>query len=158
MRLPGKISTALLLLVYVAAFAGFRLHECSVDHSVEVLVLAGDRCEDVHHHDCGDQEHCGHRHHHCAEDHEAQESAAAGAQLTEADCCSNSLHCVSDAQIASDGGSDSMAQKCLQPAMTEVPAWCYATPCGEASAPAYCQESLCTTGRTALALYSVRRV
>ena len=157
MKFAGKFATALLLLVYVAAFVGFRLHECSLDHTVEVLpLLAGETCEEVHHHLCGDEDHCGHHHHHCAEDHH-EASDAAGLQISEADCCSNSMHCLSDAQLLPDDGSDFAGVKCLQ-AAPEV-SIALETPAAEvvfAIASAAAARPL--TGRTVLALYSVRRV
>ena len=143
-------------MVYIAAFAGFRLHECSVDHTVQILsVMADDACREVHHHHCSDEAHCGHHHHHCSEEHTAAPDAG-GLQIAETDCCANSLYVLSDAQIVSDGGDDA-AVRSLQEApapvqlLSELSAGC-------GFAPA----SFCAVrplpGRTALALYSVRRV
>lgn len=156
MRIAGKIATALLLVVYVAAFAGFRLHECSVDHTVEVLLLAGDTCEEVHHHNCDDASHCSHHHHHCAEEHEAQDAATDGLQLSEVDCCANSLHCLTDAQLASDG-DDLTSVRYL--ALAPVPVCPAAVePFAAVSAPAPGSPKVPLPGRIVLALYSVRRV
>jgi hypothetical protein len=157
MKFAGKIATVLLLLVYMTAFVGFRLHECALDHTVEVLpLLAGESCEEVHHHDCGDEARCGHHHHHCAEDHH-QESTAADPQFSEADCCSNSLHCLSDAQLLRGVSDVSVAVKCL-PAAPVAAIVCEApsAPVVFAGASAPAMRSL--KGRTMLALYSVRRV
>ena len=158
MKVFGKIATALLLLVYVTAFAGFRLHECSVDRTVEVLpLLAGDTCEEVHHHHCSDAAHCGHHHHHCAEDHEAQDADATGLQLSEADCCANSVHYLSDAQINSDTNDDDVAQKCLTASFATVVCDTNVSMI-EGFEPAFCQARCPVAGRNALVLYSVRRV
>ena len=157
MRYAGKIATALLLIVYVVAFVGFRLHECSLDHSVEVLpLLAGETCEEVHHHLCGDEAHCGHHHHHCAEDHH-DDAEAAGQQIGEADCCSNSTHCLSDAQLVPGDGSDSAGVKCL-PAAIEAATVSEAPALRVVFAGASVASLRSIQGRTMLALYSVRRV
>ncbi|MBP5506000.1 MAG: hypothetical protein J6X89_07865 [Bacteroidales bacterium] len=156
MKLTGKISVALLLVVYIAAFMGFRLHECAVDHTVEVLgVLANDVCEQVHHHHCEDEAHCTHHHHHCIEEHEST-SGEHGMQISEADCCSNSLHWLSEAQLV-PGGGDDIAVKCA-PAPLMQAALCEAQPVVTYVQPDYCIAGRAAAGRTALALYSVRRV
>ena len=156
MRLAGKISTALLLMVYIAAFMGFRLHECSVDHTVQILsVMADDACQEVHHHHCSDAAHCGHHHHHCPEEHTAA-TEAAGVQIAEADCCANSLHCLTDAQLASDG-DDEVAARYLPEATIPV---CLnaGEPAAALSASAFCVRGCAANGRSVLALYSVIRV
>lgn len=157
MRLFGKIATVLLLMVYIAAFVGFRLHECAVDHTVEILgVLAGDACEEVHHHHCHDEAHCGHHHHHCHKD-SVDIPEDGGAQIAEACCCVNSLYFISDAQIASDGGDDFAAAKCLPVAFAPVAVYAAHQPgCG--FTPASYGDCRVLEGCTALALYSVRRV
>lgn len=159
MRFFGKLATALLLLVYLGAFVGFRLHECSVDQTVEVLsLLAGESCEQVHHHHCSDGDNCGHHHHHCAEEHDAQRHSGAGLQICEADCCANSVYCLSDSQIASEGGGDHAAVKCM-PAVEAVVTACCATPhLGEGFKQSYCVAHCPVSGSGVLALYSVRRV
>lgn len=157
MKLAGKISTALLLMVYIAAFAGFRLHECSVDHTVQILsVMADDACQEVHHHHCSDEGHCGHHHHHCPEEHTAAPEAG-GVQISEADCCANSLYVLSDAQLASDGADDEAAVKSLPAAPVPLMV-CAAEPSGCGSASTFFCAVHPLPGRTALALYSVRRV
>ena len=156
MKFAGKTATALLLVVYITAFAGFRLHECAVDHTVEILsVLEGDACEDVHHHHCHDEARCGHRHHHCEEDHTAGEEG--GVQIGEADCCSNSLHVLSEAQIVSDDGDESSAAKCLVQASAPV---CVSAVQHDSAGPTPVLSGAfrALPGRTALVLYSVRRV
>ena len=156
MKFAGKTATALLLVVYIMAFAGFRLHECTVDHTVEILsVLEGDACEDVHHHHCHDEARCGHRHHHCEEDHTAGEGG--GVQIGEADCCSNSLYVLSEAQIVSDDGDEASAAKCFDQASAPV---CVSAvqPAAACAAPVILGTSRALPGRTALVLYSVRRV
>ena len=157
MRLAGKISTALLLMVYIAAFAGFRLHECSVDHTVQILsVMADDACQEVHHHHCSDEGHCGHHHHHCPEEHAAAPEAG-GVQIAEADCCANSLHVLTDAQLASDGDVDEVAVKGLQEATAPIYANA-AEPASTLFASAFCTPVSTVPGRIVLVLYSVRRV
>ena len=152
--LAGKLATALLLVVYVAAFMGFRLHECSVDHTVEVLsVLAGDHCEDVHHHHCSDQAHCGHHHHHCVEDHLAMEDTDGTLQISEADCCANSLFAISDAQIAQDDNDD------IQCPVAMVSVFlCSPQPLAAFDSDITLSLSPFHEGRAKLALYSVIRV
>jgi len=144
-------------MVYIAAFAGFRLHECSVDHTVQILsVMADDACQEVHHHHCSDEGHCGHHHHHCPEEHTAAPEAG-GVQISEACCCANSLYFISDAQITSDGGNDFAAAKCLPVAF--VPVAGYATQLsGSGFTPVSYSDCRVLKGCTALALYSVRRV
>ncbi len=123
MKFIGKTATALLLMVYIAAFVGFRLHECAVDHTVEILgVLAGDACEEVHHHHCHDEAHCGHHHHHCQEDTAAVPEDGV-VQIGEAGCCANYLYSISDAQIASGGADDFPSAKCLPAAYVPVPSF-----------------------------------
>jgi len=157
MKFAGKISTALLLMVYIAAFAGFRLHECSVDHTVQILsVMADDACREVHHHHCSDGAHCGCHHHHCSEDHTAAPEAD-GVQIAEADCCANSLHCLTDAQLSSDGSDETVAVKSL-PAAPAPLMVCAAEPTGRGSASASFCAGHALRGRAVLALYSVRRV
>lgn len=158
MKIAGRIAAALLLMAYIVAFVGFRLHECAVDRTVELLpLLAGESCEDVHHHHCSDAAHCGHHHHHCAEDHQGHDADTAPVQISEADCCTNSLHCISDAQIVSDSGNDIYGAKCLPMVqMSVMPAG--PLPVAANRAPAFCGAVSPLTGRTALALYSVRRV
>ena len=159
MRLFGKYAAALVLLVYVAAFAGFRLHECFVDQTVEVLpLLAGDKCEEVHHHHCTDKRHCAQHHHHCAEEHTAGQTPDDGLQLSQADCCTNLLYCLSDVQIASDASDCDVVLRSLPGApaasvdmdLSAQPAVSFVISYREAPRPA--------AGRIVLALYSVRRV
>ena len=157
MKLSGKIATALLLMVYVVAFVGFRLHECSLDHSVEVLLLADDSCKEVHHHNCSDDDHCGHHHHHCAEDHQGGAPEDGAVAVSEADCCENSVHCLSDAQLVPDDGGDDLALKCLPAAVFAATA-CDAQPAGPLFADVNSAAPRLMQGRTVLVLYSVRRV
>ena len=157
MKLLGKTATALLLMVYIAAFVGFRLHECTVDHTVEILsVLADDDCEEVHHHHCHDEAHCGHHHHHChQEDADAHEDGSV--QIGQACCCANSLYFISDAQITSDGGDDFACSKCLPVAFAPVAVdAAHLSDCGFIRI-SY-DDCRILKGCTALALYSVRRV
>ena len=153
--LAGKILAALLLVAYVWASFGFRLHECSLDHSVEVLSpLAGDTCEQVHHHHCSDAAHCGHHHHHCIEDHDAQQPSA-GVQISEADCCTNSLHILSDEQIVTDDGG--VAFSVVLAAFVPVPGYFAATPVQGMSLVSFAPCALALPGRSMLTLYSVIR-
>jgi hypothetical protein len=153
--LAGKILAALLLVAYVWALFGFRLHECSLDHSVEVLsLLAGDTCEEVHHHHCTDAAHCGHHHHHCSEDHDARQPSA-GVQISEADCCTNSLHILSDEQIVTD--DDGVAGSVASAAFVLAPGYIAAAPVQCVSRVSYAPCALAGNGRTMLALYSVMR-
>ncbi len=157
MKTAGKIASILLLMVYIAASVGFRLHECTVDHTVEVLgVLEGEACEEVHHHICPPGDCCGHHHHHCEEDRPAA-GQEGGVQIEEAGCCTNSLHVLSDARIASDGGDDLGGAKCFGAVFVSVPVSLSAKGgCG--SACCICGTGGVLPGRTVLALYSVRRV
>ena len=153
--LAGKILAALLLVAYVGASFGFRLHECSLDHTVEVLSLfAGDSCEQVHHHHCSDAAHCGHHHHHCSEDHAAHQPAA-GVQIAEADCCTNSLHILSDEQIVTDDGG--VINCVVFAALVPVPGFMAATAVQGVSQAAFAPVAPAHNGRTMLALYSVIR-
>lgn len=157
MRLFGKTATALLLMVYIVAFVGFRLHECTVDHTVEILsVLADDACEEVHHHHCHDEAHCGHHHHHCEEDY-ATATEDGSVHIGQACCCANSLYCISDAQITSDGGDDFVSSKCLPVAFATVAVYAAHLP-GSGFVPASYGDWRALKGCTALVLYSVRRV
>ena len=158
MKVFGKISAAIVLMVYVAAFVGFRLHECSVDHTVKVLLLAGDSCEEVHHHHCTDAASCGHHHHHCAEEHENQDAPESGLQLSETDCCANSLHCLSEAQLASDGSTDEFGQRDLALSSLVIAECCPSVVSGECSTISFCEARCPLPGHAVLALYSVRRV
>lgn len=153
--LAGKILAALLLVAYVWASFGFRLHECSLDHSVEVLSpLAGNTCQQVHHHQCSDAAHCGHHHHHCSEDHDCQQPAA-GVQISEADCCTNSLHTLSDEQIVTDDGG--VAGSVVFAAFVLSPGYVAATPSPGVSQTSSASCALVLPGRSMLALYSVIR-
>ena len=153
--LAGKILAALLLVAYVWASFGFRLHECSLDHSVEVLsLLAGDTCEQVHHHHCSDAAHCGHHHHHCSEDHAFQQPSS-GVQISEADCCTNSLHILSDEQIVTDDGG--AADSVVFAALVPVPGYVAATPVQGVSTASFAPCVPAQSGRSMLALYSVIR-
>ena len=153
--LAGKILAALLLVAYVWASFGFRLHECSLDHSVEVLsLLAGDTCEQVHHHHCSDEAHCGHHHHHCIEDHDAQQPSS-GVQISEADCCTNSLHILSDEQIITDDGG--VSDSVVLPALVQASGYVAATPVQGVSPVSFVPCALALPGRFMLALYSVIR-
>ena len=153
--LAGKILAALLLVAYLWASFGFRLHECSMDHSVEVLsLLADDTCEQVHHHHCSDAAHCGHHHHHCSEDHDLKQPSA-GVQISEADCCTNSLHILSDEQIVIDDGG--VAFSVVLAAFVRVPGYVVATPVQGVSSASFSPCALALPGRSMLALYSVIR-
>lgn len=153
--LAGKILAALLLVAYVWTSFGFRLHECSLDHSVEVLsLLAGDTCEQVHHHHCSDAAHCGHHHHHCSEDHDFQQPTA-GVQISEADCCTNSLHILSDEQIVTDDGG--VAESVVFAAFVLAPGHIVVAPVQGVSPATFAPCFLAQTGRSMLALYSVIR-
>ena len=157
MRLFGKIATVLLLMVYIAAFVGFRLHECAVDHTVEVLsVLADDACEEVHHHHCHDEARCGHHHHHCHKD-SVDIPEDGGAQIAEACCCVNSLYFISDAQLVPDGGVDFAPAKCLPAAYAPVPSFISHLP-GSSLSTSYLGPCRSLKEGAVLALYSVRRV
>ena len=157
MRFLGKTATALLLMVYIAAFVGFRLHECTVDHTVEILgVLADDACEEVHHHHCQDEANCGHHHHHCH--HEGAVPIEDGSvQISEACCCANSLYVISDAQITTDGGDDFAPAKCLPVAFAPAAAY-VAVMSGCGFTHTHSDACRILKGCTALVLYSVRRV
>ena len=151
-KFASDISVALLLAVYLAAFAGFKIHECSSDHTVELLsVLADDDCEQVHHHHCEDEAHCGHHHHHS---HHPLAEEPAGLQLCESDCCHNSVHVLSSEQITD--GDD--AQDGLFAAPQSI--W---QPVYKAVCIAFGRVTICNiaavrpSGRTMLALYSVAR-
>ena len=153
--LAGKILAALLLVAYVWASFGFRLHECSLDHSVEVLsLLAGDTCEQVHHHHCSDEAHCGHHHHHCIEDHDAQQPSS-GVQISEADCCTNSLHILSDEQMVVDDGD--VAFSVVLAALVLSPGYFAATPVQGVPSASFAPRVLAQPSRFMLALYSVIR-
>ena len=143
---------ALLLAVYLAAAAGFKLHECSSDHTVELLsVLADDACEQVHHHHCDCGEHCGQHHHHSQR---TQSEEPDGLQLEESDCCHNSVHALFSEQItASDEaqyGLCEASQSIWQPAYLAV-----STASGRVT-PCYAT-AIRPSGRTMLVLYSVAR-
>lgn len=157
MKLFGKTATALLLMVYIAAFVGFRLHECVVDHTVEVLsVLADDACEEVHHHHCHDEARCGHHHHHCQHD-SIDTPDDGGQQISEACCCVNSLYFISDAQLAPDGGDDFAPAKCLPVASAPVPTFIAHLP-GSGLGTSSLEPCRFLKRGVMLALYSVRRV
>ena len=151
-KFAGNISVALLLAVYLAAFAGFKTHECSDDHSVELLsVLASDDCEQVHHHHCAGEEHCGSHHHHSRH---SQAEGQEGLQIAESDCCHNSVHALFSEQITD---SDDVQQGLLAPAhsldqpVIQAPAVVFGR-AQMASAAAFRP-----SGRAMLALYSVAR-
>ncbi len=47
--IPGYISITVLMLLYFIASTGFGIHECSVDGSLDVLLIAGNKdCRDIH--------------------------------------------------------------------------------------------------------------
>ena len=78
-------------------------------------------------------------------------------QIGEAYCCSNSLHVLSEAQIVSDDGDESSAAKCLVQA--SAPVCVSAVQHDSAGAtPVLSGAFRALPGRTALVLYSVRRV
>lgn len=142
-KFAGNISVALLLVVYLAAFAGFKIHECTCDHSVELLsVLADDDCEQIHH---------DHHHHHS---HHSEAEEPEGLQISESDCCHNSVHILFSEQIT-DGddardGICAASQGIWQPAYKAV---CVAFGRVALNHIASARPS----GRTMLALYSVAR-
>ena len=154
--IAGKICTALLLSVYLVALCGFRLHECAMDHTAEVLtLLAGDSCAQVHHHHCEDESHCGHHHHHCSEDHNAPEHSTAP-QISEAACCSNTLHILTDVQLGSEVDDDTISFQVSQLASCPIPV-AVKVPDPASFAIASTPVSRALRGRTMLALYSVIR-
>ena len=151
-KFAGNISVALLLAVYLAAFAGFKTHECSDDHSVELLsVLASGDCEQVHHHHCEGEEHCGCHHHHSRH---SQPEEPAGPQISESDCCHNSVHALFSEQIsAGDDMQEGLwtAPRGIDQPVFQAPGLVYGrVQPSDASA-------LKSTGRAMLALYSVAR-
>lgn len=151
-KFASNISVALLLAVYLAAFAGFKIHECTDDHTVELLsVLADDNCEQVHHHHCADEQHCGHHHHHSSH---SEAEVPEGLQLSESDCCHNSVHALFSEQITD---SDDVQQGLLAPAHSveqpvfQVPSVVFGrAQAASAAAPR-------PSGRALLVLYSVAR-
>ena len=151
-KFASNISVALLLVVYLAAFAGFKIHECTDDHTVELLsVLADDTCEQVHHHHCADEEHCGHHHHHS---HHPLSEEPEGLQIAESDCCHNSVHALFSEQITS---VDDLQQGLFTASHSiELPVF-QAPAVAFGSAQAVSAAALRPSGRTMLVLYSVAR-
>ena len=151
-KFASNISVALLLVVYLAAFAGFKIHECTDDHTVELLsVLADDTCEQVHHHHCADEEHCGHHHHHS---HHPLSEEPEGLQIAESDCCHNSVHALFSEQIT-DG--DDMQQGLFTASHSVEQPVFQAPAVAFGRAQAVSAAALRPSGRTMLVLYSVAR-
>ena len=151
-KFAGNISVALLLVVYLAAFAGFKIHECTCDHTVELLsMLADDDCEQVHHHHCEDPEHCEHHHHHS---HHSEAEEPEGLQISESDCCHNSVHILSSEQITdSDDAQDGFCAAAFSLSQPVYSDFCESFGQVVINTTAVFRPS----GRTMLALYSVAR-
>lgn len=151
-KFASNISVALLLVVYLAAFAGFKIHECTDDHTVELLsVLADDTCEQVHHHHCVDEEHCGHHHHHS---HHPLSEEPEGLQIAESDCCHNSVHALFSEQITS---VDDLLQGLFTASHSVEQPVFQASAVAFGRAQAVSAAALRPSGRTMLVLYSVAR-
>ncbi|MCF0177989.1 MAG: hypothetical protein HUJ90_05120 [Bacteroidales bacterium] len=110
-----KVFAFLLLFVYVTAYAGVGVHECSVEHCSSLCFNASDSdsCQEMHehhhHHDGDEHHHHTHQHHH-HHDHHHCHGNCNGVHISQDGCCSTTLYVVTSSQCVDSDNYAKSAQ------------------------------------------------